>query len=343
MTAAATVNPSVASRSPAREPRVVEMESLLLEKTRELMEFLQRHPWGDFDQYEVLAVRFEYFQKVTQYIDAELADRPHELSRLQELFREESEPIFQTSGLMTRARSWPYEYPGDYETLEAIYNCRPWVERGLGNYLDRYFLNSTLAVAVRWRLRKLIDLLNKRSEEEAENAVWLNVASGSCRELLSIPGKRRRTVWCLDADARSSAYANELLRNRYRGGENVEFVCQNAFRLVRADVNLRQFGRLTTCYSAGLFDYVDTPQLARLLGGLYRSLDKDGLLIATFKDAERYDTFDYHWLVEWHFFHQRTLSDCYRIFDLADIPREQIRVERDATGVILFFLVTKTE
>lgn len=341
MTTAVADRPLTVSRNHAREPRVGEMERLLLEKTRELLEFLQRHPWDDFDQYEVLAVRLKYFQKITQRIDAELADLPDELSRLQQLFREESEPIFQTSGLMTRARSWPYEYPGDYETLEAIYNGRPWVDRGLGNCLDRYFLSSTLAVAVRWRLRKLIDLLNKRSEEEAEDAVWLNVASGSCRELLSIPGKRHRTIWCLDSDARSSAYATELLRNRYRGGERMEFLCQNAFRLVRPDANLRQFGRLTTCYSAGLFDYIETPPLARLLGGLYRSLAEGGLLIATFKDAERYDTFDYHWLVEWHFFRQRTLGDCYRVFELAEIPHRQIRVERDATGVILFFLVTR--
>lgn len=341
MTAVLTTNPVMMSRSSTREPRVARLEALLLEKTRELMEFLQRHPWADFDQYEVFAVRMEYFKKITQYIDEELRDRPDELSRLQQLFRQESEPIFQTSGLMTRARSWPGGYPGDYETLEAIYNRTPFVEHGLGNYLDRYFLASTLAVAVRWRLRKLIELLNQRAETEGEDAVWLNVASGSCRELLSVPGKRRRTVWCLDSDARSLDYARNLLRYRYGGGERMEFVCQNALRLVRPDANRRQFGRITTCYSAGLFDYIDTPKLARLLGGLYQSLAEGGVLIATFKDCERYDTFDYHWLVEWHFFLQRTLSECYDVFDLAGIPREQIRMERDATGVILFFLVTK--
>jgi hypothetical protein len=118
-------------------------------------------------------------------------------------------------------------------------------------------------------------------------------------------------------------------------------VCQNAFRLVRAKNNRRQFGPLSTIYSAGLFDYIDTGKLARLLSGLYHSLIPGGMLIATFKDTERYETFDYHWLVRWHFFHQRTLDECWAVLDLAEIPRDQVRLERDATGVILFFLVTK--
>ncbi len=318
-----------------------EVDSLLQEKTAELLEFLQRHSWEDFDQYEVLATRLDYFKKVTQRIDAALAHQPDELRRLQAWFREESDPIFMTSGLMTRARSWPGGYPGDFETLEAVYLRTPFVERGLGNDLDRYFLASTLSVAVRWRLRKLVSILNRRAEEERDDAVWLNVAAGSCRELLSVPGKKNRTVWCLDSDERSLEYAQQLLKHRYRGGERLEFVCQNAFRLVRAESNRNQFGPLTTCYSAGLFDYIDTPKLARLLRGLYDSLVPGGLLIATFKDCQRYDTFDYHWLVEWHFFLQRTLANCYEVFDEAGIPRSQIRLERDATGVILFFLVTK--
>jgi SAM-dependent methyltransferase len=323
---------------------VARMEQLLQAHTTELLEFLQQHPWDDFDfdQLQLLKTRFGYFKKVTERIDRALAEEPGELARLRAWFRQESEPCFVKSGLMTRARSWPGGYPGDFETLEAIYANVPWVERGLGNYLDRYFLSSTLAEAVRWRLRKLVSLLHHYSHLQADGANWLNVASGSCRELEKVAGKRNRTIWCLDSDPRSLAFAQRWLqKERYSGGERVEFVCQDAGRLVRAERNRRQFGELTLCYSAGLFDYVKTASLSRILRGIYDSLARGGVLIGTFKDAERYDTFDYHWLVAWHFFLQRTLEQCYEIFDAAEIPRDEIRVERDATGVILFFIVTK--
>ena len=77
------------------------------------------------------------------------------------------------------------------------------------------------------------------------------------------------------------------------------------------------------------------------MGSLYQSLAPNGLLIAPLKDRCRYETFDYHWGARWSFFLQRDESDFRAIFAEAGIPHDAIAVERDDSGVILFFTVRK--
>jgi len=301
------------------------------------MNYVRPGAWDDPNLYEIFLTRFAYVKTVTQMIDARMADDPEGLKELQQWFRQETDPLFQKSPLVTRARTWPEGYPGDFLTLEAIYNNAPWAERGLGNFLDRYFLSRTLAVAVRSRLQKLTSLLNYRAKDEVGPSNWLNVACGPCRELLSIPREDKRKIWGVDQDENSLAYAEDLLQRKH----NAEFRKLNAFRLVNTEKTVEQFGELTTIYSVGLFDYIDTDPLTRLIGGLYRALAKDGVLIASFKDKIRYDTFDYHWFISWHYFLQRSEAECHDLLENAGIPRAKTTMVRDDSGVILFFICSK--
>lgn len=319
----------------------LEITRMLEIETDELLSFLANEARNDPDQYEIVETRLQYFKTVTQVVDAHFVSNVTELRKLQAWFREESDPIFQKSPLATRARTWPEGYPGDYLTLESIYDIEPEVDWGIGYHIDRYFLASTLAVAVRSRLRKLCMLLNCRAKTERSRANWLNVACGSCREFLSIPPRRDRTIRCVDADQNSLDFAEDRMRQLERRGETVEFVKMNALRLVNADKTIGRFGRFTTVYSVGLFDYLDDQTLIRLIGGLYESLSDDGTLIVSFKDKLRYDTFDYHWLAKWDFFLQRSEPECFSLFDEAGIPTTHLTMVRDDSGVILFFIATK--
>ncbi len=308
-----------------------------MDPKRAKLSYVRPGAWDDPQTYELFLTRLGYVKTVTQIIDARMADDPEGLQQLQVWFREQTDPLFQKSPLITRARSWPEGYPGDFLTLEALYNNAPWADRGLGNFLDRYFLCRTLAIAVRSRLRKLTDLLNYRASDEQGASNWLNVACGPCRELLSVPRADNRKIWCIDQDEQSLAYAEDLLQRKH----NAEFRKLNAFRLVNAEKTVQQFGELTTIYSAGLFDYIETERLTRLLAGLYQSLAKDGVLIASFKDQIRYDTFDYHWFMKWHYFLQRSQSECYALLEGAGVPHDKMTVVRDDSGVILFFVCQK--
>lgn len=298
---------------------------------------------GDHDEdnlYQIIETRLGFLKSVTRNVEAQFRSDNARLAYLRNWFRQQTDAVFSKSNLMHRARAWPEGYPGDYLTLEAIYANQPQGE-GVSGLLDRYFLSRTLAVAVRSRLRTLCRLLSERSTAEPAGARWLNLAAGSCRELLYTPPAliAQRQILCIDYDTKALDYAKRLLAERT--GDAITFRTDNAFRMANAKRNVERHGKFTTIYSAGLFDYVKSEPLTRLVAGLYGSLAEDGVLIAPFKDATRYETFDYHWLVNWHFFLQRSEDDIHRVFSEAGVPRERIAVTRDPSGVILFFVATK--
>jgi len=300
---------------------------------RELSTFLSDPTRAAPDQAEVVAERLDQFCRVAAGLEAEHRGEPAALRLLQERFRQATAPAFQGSWLMSRARTWPQGYPGDYLTLEAVYQ-RAVNSEGQGAHLDAFFQRQTLAVAVRSRLRTLAALLRRRAAEEGDGARWLNLACGSARELLEIPAQGGRTLFCVDQDEAALAYGEALLAQT---GHQITWQDRNALRFISADATRRRYGALTTIYSAGLFDYLDDRALGDLLRGLYEALAPGGLLIAAFKDAERYEAQPYHWLVRWHYFHQRTEGQFREILAQAGIPADRLELTRDETGVILFF------
>lgn len=314
----------------------MKISKILEEEVADLLDFLDSPARAATDQFEVVESRLDSFRFFLRTING-LA--PDSLPAIQEWFRKQTEPWFSRSAMMSRARSWPEGYPGDYRTLEAVYANEP-SGGGIGLQLDRYFLSRTLAVAVRSRCRHLSRLLIDRAAVESGPAAWLNLACGSCRELLPVPPPTNtRRIFCVDSDANALGYAQRLLVDHDLG--ELQPLVENAYRFTKAQRNIKRFGEFTTIYSAGLFDYLPSGSLSSLLGGLYQSLASGGVLIAPFKDCTRYETFDYHWLVCWNYFLQRDEAELRSIFTAAGIPDSSVNVERDDTGVLLFFTIIK--
>jgi extracellular factor (EF) 3-hydroxypalmitic acid methyl ester biosynthesis protein len=315
--------------------------TLLQTETAELLSAITHTGGLDRDRYEIVETRISHLKRISHLIEEGFRSGADELRQFQCWFRQESDPVFGKSVLMSRARTWPEGYPGDHVTVDAIYGNMPLTPDGIGNYLDRYFLSRTLAIAVRSRLRKLCSLLQDRCQREGEGGNWLNLGCGSCCELLSCVELPHRTIWCVDADQKALECSRTRLEQSERGRATIHFLKENALRFVNADRNIRRCGRFTTIYSAGLFDYLPNSVLATLMNALYNSLQEDGVLIATFKDASRYETFDYHWLVNWNSFLQRSEEECLEVISDSGIPLGNLNMERDESGVILFFVARK--
>lgn len=311
----------------------------LEQETIELMAFLSAPERAAPDQFEVVATRLDHFGDVAAEVEAELGGDVAALRSLQERFREATDPVFLQGELVKRVRRWPEGYPGDYLTLEAIYAGARAASEGVGGHIDRYITSRTLAVAVRGRLRKLSELLCRRAAEEAGGPRrWLNLACGPARELLAVPVSPERSIVCVDQDANALRYARALVEP---AGHAVRMVDANALRFAYPEYTRRRYGPFDTIYSAGLFDYLETETLVKLLGGLDGALAPGGLLVAAFKDARRYRTHDYHWLSRWHYFAQRTEEEFHDIVRRAGVGPERYTVERDDSGVILFFLARR--
>lgn len=264
-----------------------------------------------------------------------------ELKKIISRFHRDTNQILLKSYCIKRTRIWPQGYQGDYKTLETIYRNSPSSD-GLGYYLDLLALDTPLAHAVRNRIKRLEDILREEIKKRFAPRV-LNVACGSCRELIGISNEikdNEARIICIDNDNDALNFAEARLRSI--GIDNhMDFRRYNALRMFDDETNLMEFDRQDIIYSVGLFDYLPDEFLIKLLSALYNLLDTTGVLIAAFKDANRYRSQEYHWILNWDSFLQRNERDFRNIFYLAGIPEKSIKEEREESGLIIFYRISK--
>jgi extracellular factor (EF) 3-hydroxypalmitic acid methyl ester biosynthesis protein len=275
-------------------------------------------------------------------IEQSLGNDPEALARKQREFRRETDRFFARSYLMHRARNWPRGYPGDYEIIERTYESQA-LSDGIGGLLDRYFQQTTLARAIRYRRERMREILAEEMRSRRAPRV-LNIGCGSCREVVELAPVIQQTgarFTCVDLDAEALVFSAGRAREAGIQG-HVTFRQYNALRMVKADRNIREFGRFDIIYTIGLLDYLNDDVLICMLQSLYQTLHPQGVLVAVFKDADRYDTADYHWLVDWSAFRQRTGQDSWRLLDRAGIPADRVVVQRSQDDVMIFYRVLRT-
>ncbi len=257
-------------------------------------------------------------------------------------FRDKTDPLFSKSYGANRVRTWPQGYQGDYKTIEFIYRNTPMSE-GIGYYLDKYMLSTTLAVGVRERMQELAELL-KTELINRQHPKVLDIACGSCREVHEIVPEIEKAgahFKCIDLDSEALDFALNRLSYAGLSPDRAEFIQYNALRLFDYETAVSAFGMQDIIYSVGYFDYLADDFLAKLLNTLYRMLNPGGKLIAAFKDAIRYRSQLYHWFADWDGFLQRTDDDFERLFRRAEIPSSALTMTRVKSGSIIFYIATK--
>lgn len=256
-------------------------------------------------------------------------------------FREKTNSIVSKSYCINRTRTWPQGSQGDHKTLELAYKNTP-LSEGLGLYLDLYMLNLPLAEGVRNRIKMLEELLRQEIQGRSAPSV-LNIACGSCRELMGVAPDITESgakLVCIDNDNDALAYAQSRLA--YSGiSDEAEFFKYNALRLFDYEQSVAEFGMQDIIYSMGFFDYLPSDFLVKMFGTLFNMLNPDGRIIAPFKDARGYRSQEYHWLVDWDGFQQRKEEDFRQIMADAGIPEDAISEVRDSSGTIIFYIITK--
>ena len=277
---------------------------------------------------------------VCSWLEKELAaEDPKVLKEVQVRYRATISPWFGKSWFMRRALEKPRGYPGDYELLDAIYDGRL-RSRGLGAYLDRYFLNTTLGQAVPARMRALRGFLVDEIARRNGNLAILNVACGSCREFTEEFEFNREgeiQITCLDNDLEALDYARTRVAHGVAPSITLNFMRYNALRMTSAPVNRERFGRSDIIYSLGLCDYIPDAYLVPMLNGWRESLQEGGVVYVAFKDMKCYDKAEYQWLVDWYFY-QRTDEECRQLFEAAGYDMKAMEITRADANVIINFV-----
>jgi hypothetical protein len=272
-------------------------------------------------------------------LEQQLASDPQLLKSTQARFREAIWPWFGKSWMMQRALTKPQGYPGDFVLLTAIYERQP-KSHGLGGYLDRYFLNTTLGRAVPARMRAIRAFLTEEIARRDGKVKILNVASGPCREYLDGFLESEAVdvqLTCVDNDTQALDFVQETVVPHMNDRIHTRFMRYNALRMVSGKVNIERFGKNDIIYSVGLCDYIPDDYLVPMLRGWRESLADHGLVYVAFKDMVHYDKAEYQWLVDWYFY-QRTVEECRNLFVEAGYDMDRMEVTESEMSVIVNFI-----
>ena len=260
------------------------------------------------------------------------------LLETQAQFRDAIQTWFDQSWFMERAKNKPRGYPGDYQTLIGIYSGVP-RSTGLGGYLDRYFLQTPLADAVRQRLRSARGFLLNEAARRQRPMNVLNVASGPCWEYTHgwRGVSRPLRVTCIDMDREAIGYVERQGETLEARGIHLQTKVYNALRMSSAPNNIKHFGKPDVIYSVGLCDYLPDNSMIRILRGWRETLAPGGIVYVAFKDCEQYDATGYAWHVDWHFI-PRTSDDCHRLFAEAGYDMQRVSMSRSESPVIMNYV-----
>lgn len=227
-------------------------------------------------------------------------------------------PLSATGPFFDRSFGKLRGYPGDFETIEMIYRCRPSGASLSALIFDDYYLHTVAAQSVRNRLAFLVEWLAEqvqmRSAAGRHAVRLLSLGSGPARELVVLSQRRAFAqavqVTCVDLDAEALRYARDRIGDRLNG--RAEYRRANVLRYLTAP-DRPQPGDVI--YAAGLFDYLDVAQAARLISECFDLLAPDGaLLIGNFcVELPANERVLIEWLLDWRLLY-RSEEDYRAIF-----------------------------
>lgn len=231
--------------------------------------------------------------------------------RVKKHFREILTPWISRGIVVKRGYEKPRGYPGDYCTLEMIYDAKDLSEDVLGRLFDRYLFKDAYVVAVQNRKEKmkalLRDLILKSSASGALRI--LNVASGGARDIRELLNEnprifksRKVDIVMVDQDKEALNFSEKEIR-RIGGNVTVSYVQENIANLFRNQVKFKRgLGKFDIIYSIGLIDYISDFLLEEFVRFCFESLASKGKLFLAVKNTKIFKSLASDWFCDWNFY-----------------------------------------
>ena len=236
-----------------------------------------------------------------------------------------------------RFYSKPRGYAGDFLTLEMIYRNRSAGTGRIGPLLDRCFLNTPIAIALRNRRVLLAGEIMKAVEAKDGATHVTSLACGPAGELFDVfqqlDDPRRLQASLLDIDLQALAFVadrrdNARLQNRINLiNANLVYLALGRQKLVLKDQDL--------IYSSGLIDYFNDKFVIKLLNWIHGRLRPGGTVIVGNFHPNNYckEVMDY--VLEWRLIH-RSEEEMHRLFTASVFGRPCTRIQFEGEGINLF-------
>jgi extracellular factor (EF) 3-hydroxypalmitic acid methyl ester biosynthesis protein len=251
----------------------------------------------------------------------------------------------EVGSLQLHARTKPRGYAGDFEMLARI--CAGDVcDHPLGASFDRFFQSQAAPQAVRNRTDMIAAALARCVREHATRPLRVvSVGSGPAIDVqralgvLHPPQRQHVHVTLLDLDPAALEYARRQLASLVEE-PRLRCVRENLFRLPRRErlATLLQDADFLIC--SGLFDYLDDESLVAMLSKFWESLRPAGRSLVFNFSPHNPSRAYMEWIGNWYLTY-RERDQMLSLAAQAGIPDESVTVSAEATGVNLFWDITK--
>lgn len=261
---------------------------------------------------EVTAWLDEHFAKLTE-LDIHLSDEERE--RALEHHRSAVQPFFLQSPFVRRAVDKPLGYPGDYVTVEMLFDSEDRGVSTLARLLTHYSINCGPGKAHRARVPWLLGHLHRHAQTLGRPLRVLSFACGpehTLREYTALGGTGSFTL-CdfdpapLDFNRRQFEKLARLPRNGVPPPE-VTFTQLSTYQLLRhrdaPDTLRHPDGPMDVVIAAGILDYLKDNVIARFLDTMGSLLAPGGLLLLTNLHQENPWRSFMEYVCDWHVIHR---------------------------------------
>jgi CRP-like cAMP-binding protein/SAM-dependent methyltransferase len=236
-----------------------------------------------------------------------------------------------------RFYSKPRGYAGDFLSIQMIYENQYAGAGRIGPLLDRCFLNTPVAKAIRNRRALLAGEIMATVEAKDGATHVTSLACGPAEEIFdlfqTLDDSSRLHVSLLDIDLQALAYVADR-RDKARLHNRINLINANLVYLAmgRQKLELRDQDLI---YSLGLTDYFNDKFVVRLLDWICHRLRSGGRVILGNFHPNNYCREMMDHVLEWKLVH-RSEEDMNRIFAESAFRRPCTRTQFEAEGMILF-------
>ena len=240
-------------------------------------------------------------------------------------------PMLDINSMIGHTFLKPYGYAGDFELINRIYNKWETKDPKYKKW-DKLYHWAESATAVRNRKQYFINQVTKTAQKN-ENSLILNLGSGPCTDVLEFFQRNPDSkvhIECIDMDIKAIEFGTSVCDNYF---ESITFTNKNVFRFN----STQEFDLI---WSAGLFDYFNDKLFVRLIKRYFNLLNENGeLIIGNFSEANSSRGL-MEVLCQWYLYH-RSEETLINLALKAGIPRENIEVKSEDTGINLFMHIFK--
>ena len=254
-------------------------------------------------------------------------------------------PYVMRSRMAERAYYKPKGYAGDFMMMEMIYADQPSGDGRLGEMLDRWFLLSNAAEAVRGRRQllsnQLAQLANARVHDSAPVRI-MNLACGPNRELFDFLKHCEYTdaveALCIDIDADALQYTDQHV-NCFSHKANIHLMRENLVKWALGRIR-HDFKPQDIIYSAGLMDYIQDKLFVKMIDRCHSQLKPGGVLILGNFGVENQNRNMMDHLLHWTLIYRD--EDALReLFSQSQFGDADIQILSEKQGINLFAVATK--